>query len=118
MGFVKFRLLILLSVCSNNGCLDFISFMIDSMNERVRGFTIFFDILTSNRHLKETALTLKISEEDFDTEFQKNGCNKNWLKNLSKKTNKKWSAFAKKEIVIETVNKQRDIMTNCLMTIE
>ncbi len=89
---------------------------IDEVVEKHKAFNL--DILTSNRHLKETALTLKISEEDFDTEFQKNGCNKNWLKNLSKKTNKKWSAFAKKEIVIETVNKQRDIMTNCLMTID
>ena len=26
--------------------------------------------------------------------------------------------FAKKELVVATVNKQKDIMTNCLMTIE
>ena len=51
-------------------------------------------------------------------EFEKNGLNKNWLKNLSKKTNKKWSAFAKKKLVIETVNKQKDIMINCLMTVQ
>ena len=61
----------------------------------------------SQRQFKEIAQSLKISEEDFDTEFQKNGLNKNWLKKSLKKTNKKWSAFAKKEIVIDTVNKQK-----------
>ena len=89
---------------------------IDDVVEKHRTFN--FDILLSQRQLKDVAKSLKISEEDFDAEFEKNGCNKNWLKNLSKKTNKKWSTFAKKELVVATVNKQKDIMTNCLMTIE
>ena len=33
-------------------------------------------------------LKLKISNEDFKNEFDKNGINKNWLKNLKKKTDK------------------------------
>mgnify|MGYP001402229396 FL=1 len=89
---------------------------IDDVVEKHRTFN--FDILLSQRQLKDVAKSLKISEEDFDAEFEKNGCNKNWLKNLSKKTNKKWSTFAKKELVVATVNKQKYTMTNCLMTIE
>ena len=73
--------------------------------------------MLSQRQLKEVAKSLKISEEDFDTEFEKNGCNKNWLKNLSKRQIKNGARLRKKNLVA-TVNKQKDIMTNCLMTIE
>ena len=89
---------------------------IDDVVEKHKAFNL--DILLSQKKLKEIALNLKITEEDFTSEFEKNGLNKNWLKNLSKKTNKKWSAFAKKELVIDIINKQRDIMINCLMTTE
>ena len=89
---------------------------IDDVVEKHKAFNL--DILLSQKKLKEIALNLKITEEDFTSEFEKNGLNKNWLKNLSKKTNKKWSSFAKKELVIDIINKQRDIMTNCLMTTE
>ncbi len=89
---------------------------IDDVVEKHKAFNL--NILLSQKKLKEIALNLKISEEDFTSEFEKNGLNKNWLKNLSKKTNKKWSAFAKKELVVDIINKQRDIMINCLMTTE
>ena len=89
---------------------------IDDVVEKHKAFNL--DILLSQKKLKEIALNLKITEEDFTSEFEKNGLNKNWLKNLSKKTNKKWSAFAKKESVVDIINKQRDIMINCLMTTE
>ena len=89
---------------------------IDDVVEKHKAFNL--DILLSQKKLKEIALNLKITEEDFTSEFEKNGLNKNWLKNLSKKTNKKWSSFAKKELVIDIINKQRDIMINCLMTTE
>ena len=87
---------------------------IDDVVEKHKTFNL--EILSSHRKFKEIAQSLKISSEDFYSEFQKNGLNKNWLKNLSKKTNKKWSAFAKKETVADILNKQRDIITNCLMT--
>jgi len=89
---------------------------IDDVVEKHKAFNL--DILLSQKKLKEIALNLKITEEDFTSEFEKNGLNKNWLKNLSKKTNKKWSSFAKKELVVDIINKQRDIMINCLMTTE
>ncbi|MEC8265449.1 MAG: RNA polymerase sigma factor RpoD [Pseudomonadota bacterium] len=89
---------------------------IDSVVEKHKAFNS--EIIISHRQLKDLAKNLKIADNDFDVEFEKNGCNKNWLKNLSKKTNKKWSSFAKKELVIETVNKQKDIMINCLMTVQ
>ena len=89
---------------------------IDDVVEKHKAFNL--EILSSHRKFKEIAQSLKISSEDFYSEFQKNGLNKNWLKNLSKKTNKKWSAFAKKETVADILNKQRDIITNCLMTPE
>ena len=87
---------------------------IDEVVEKHRAFNL--EVVSSQRRLKEIAQGLKIGAEDFSLEFEKNGLNKNWLKNLSKKTNKKWSTFAKKEIVLDIVNKQREIMINCLMT--
>ena len=87
---------------------------IDEVVEKHRAFNL--EVVSSQRRLKEIAQGLKIGAEDFSLEFEKNGLNKNWLKNLSKKTNKRWSTFAKKEIVLDIVNKQREIMINCLMT--
>jgi RNA polymerase primary sigma factor len=87
---------------------------IDEVVEKHKAFNL--EVVSSQRRLKEIAQGLKISAEDFSLEFEKNGLNKNWLKNLSKKTNKKWSTFAKKEIVLDIVNKQKEIMINCLMT--
>ena len=87
---------------------------IDDVVEKHRAFNL--EILVTERKLREAAQSSKINVDDFNTEFEKNGFNKNWLKNLSKKTNKKWSSFAKKEIVIELVNKHQEIMSNCLMT--
>ena len=67
---------------------------IDDVVEKHKAFNL--EILVSERQLNETAKNLKISEERrFNTEFEKNALNKNWLKNLSKKTNKKWSSFEK-----------------------
>ena len=54
------------------------------------------------RKLKLIAAKVKINEKEFLDEYLKNSVNKNWLKNVSKKTNKKWSLFAKKEETIET----------------
>ena len=53
------------------------------MVEKHKAFNL--DILLSQKKLKEIALNLKITEEDFTSEFEKNGLNKNWLKNLSKR---------------------------------
>ena len=47
------------------------------------------------KKLYDNAKNLKISREEFFKEFDKNSLNKNWLKNLSKKT-KKMGFFAKK----------------------
>ena len=89
---------------------------IDDVVEKHKMFNL--EILKCHRRLKEIASGLKISITDFETEHQKNGFNKNWLKNLSKKTNKKWSSFAKKEEVVIIFNKLQEVMINCLMTTE
>ena len=75
-------------------------------------------IIAGERKLSEIATKLKISEEEFSKEYNKNGQYKNWLRNLSKKNNKKWSAFAKKDLTIEIVSKFREIMLSTLMTIK
>ena len=74
-------------------------------------------ILGGERKLMELANKLKISDEEFEKEYQKNGQYKNWLRNLSKKNNKKWEAFAKKELTGEIVSKFREIMLSTSMTI-
>ena len=75
-----------------------------------------FEILICRKKLYDFAKNLKISEDDFYKEYDKNGFNKNWLKNLSKKTNKKWVSFAKKEAVVSITNRLKNIMLDCLMT--
>ncbi len=75
-------------------------------------------IMAGERKLSEIATKLKISEEEFDKEYNKNGQYKNWLRNLSKKNNKKWSAFSKKELTIEIISKFKEIMLSTLMTIK
>ena len=89
---------------------------IDEVVEKHKMFN--FEILKCHRRFREIASGLRISDRDFVAEHEKNGFNKNWLKNLSKKTNKKWSSFAKKEEVIIIFNKLQEIMINCLMTTE
>ncbi len=75
-------------------------------------------IMAGERKLSEIAKKLKISGEEFDKEYNKNGQYKNWLRNLSKKNNKKWSAFSKKELTIEIISKFKEIMLSTLMTIK
>jgi len=89
---------------------------IDEVVEKHKTFNL--EISICHRRLREIASGLRISDTDFETEHLKNGFNKNWLKNLSKKTNKKWSSFAKKDEVVTIFNKLREIMINCLMTTE
>ena len=74
------------------------------------------EIIICRKKLYDNAKTLKISREEFFKEFDKNSLNKNWLKNLSKKTNKKWVSFAKKDSVISINNRLKDIVKDCLMT--
>ena len=63
--------------------------------EKHKAFNL--EILATERQLNETAKNLKISEEEFNTEFEKNGLNKNWLKNLSKKQIKNGVHLQKKK---------------------
>ena len=74
-------------------------------------------IIKGERRLLELANKLRISKSDFLKEYEKNSTNKNWLKNLSKKSNKKWDSFAKKELTQEIINKFKEITTQTLMTI-
>ena len=67
--------------------------------------------------LLNIATKLRISKNDFLKEYAKNSTNKNWLKNLSKKSNKKWDAFAKKQLTQEIINKFKEITNQTLMTI-
>ena len=75
-------------------------------------------ILAGEHKLREIASKLKISEEEFEKEYNKNGQYKNWLRNLSKKNNKKWTSFAKKEITVEITSKFKEIMQSTSMTIK
>ena len=75
-------------------------------------------ILAGERKLREIAKKLKISDEEFEKEYFKNGQYKNWLRNLAKKNNKKWESFAKKEITGEIISKFKEIMISNLMTIK
>ena len=54
-----------------------------------------FKIISIYNKLFSISKKLKINNEDFKNEFDKNGINKNWLKNLKKKTDKKWKALQK-----------------------
>ena len=75
-------------------------------------------ILAGERKLREIAKKLKISDEEFEKEYYKNGQYKNWLRNLAKKNNKKWESFAKKDITGEIISKFKEIMITNLMTIK
>ena len=74
-------------------------------------------IIKGEGRLLDIATKLRISRSDFLKEYEKNSTNKNWLKNLSKKSNKKWDAFAKKEFTQEIINKFKEITNQTLMTI-
>ncbi len=75
-------------------------------------------IMAGERKLFEIASKLKISEDEFEKEYNKNSQYKNWLRNLSKKSNKKWAAFAKKDVTTEIISKFREITLSTLMTIK
>ncbi len=75
-------------------------------------------ILAGEQKLREIGLKLKISADEFEKEYTKNGQYKNWLRNLSKKNNKKWKSFAKKDLTVEIVTKFREIMKSTMMTIK
>ena len=75
-------------------------------------------ILAGEQKLREIGLKLKISADEFEKEYNKNGQYKNWLRNLSKKNNKKWESFAKKDLTVEIVTKFREIMKSTMMTIK
>ncbi len=88
---------------------------IDDVVDNHKGY--FTLIVKGERKLLDVANKLKISRDDFYKEYEKNSLNKNWLKNLSKKNNKKWDSFAKKEVTQEIVNKFNEITLKTLMTI-
>ena len=75
-------------------------------------------ILAGEQKLREIGLKHKISADEFEKEYNKNGQYKNWLRNLSKKNNKKWKSFAKKDLTVEIVTKFREIMKSTMMTIK
>ena len=67
---------------------------IDDVIETHRMYNI--QIVAGERKLSDIASKLKISNDEFDKEYNKNGQYKNWLRNLTKKNNKKWVSFSKK----------------------
>ncbi len=89
---------------------------IDDVIENHKMYSL--QIAAGERKLFEIASKLRISQDEFGKEYDKNGQFKNWLRNLSKKNNKKWESFAKKELTGEIVNKFREIMISTSMTIK
>ncbi len=89
---------------------------IDDVIETHRMYNI--QIVAGERKLSDIASKLKISNDEFDKEYSKNGQYKNWLRNLTKKNNKKWVSFAKKELTQEIISKFKEIMLSTLMTIK
>ncbi len=79
--------------------------------------TYYSIIMKGERKLIDIASKLRISKSDFVKEYEKNSTNKNWLKNLTKKRDKKWESFAKKELTQEIINKFKEITNQTLMTI-
>ena len=75
-----------------------------------------FKILSMYSRLFNISKKLKINSEDFKNEFEKNGINKNWLKNLKKKTDKKWKAFAENDETVSTTLELKEIVKKTLMT--
>ena len=89
---------------------------IDDVIETHKMYNI--QIVAGERKLSDIASKLKISNDEFDKEYNKNGQYKNWLRNLTKKNNKKWVSFAKKELTQEIISKFKEIMLSTLMTIK
>ena len=89
---------------------------IDDVIETHRMYNI--QIIAGERKLSDIASKLKISKEEFEKEYNKNGQHKNWLRNLTKKNNKKWVSFSKKELTQEIISKFKEIMLSTLMTIK
>ena len=87
---------------------------IDDVVEKHKNFN--FRISSLFGKLYNISKKLKINNEHFKSEFGKNGLNKNWLKNLKKKTDKKWKAFAENDETVNTVSELKDIVNNSLMT--
>ncbi len=75
-----------------------------------------FKIISMYSRLFNISKKLKINSEDFKNEFEKNGINKNWLKNLKKKTDKKWKAFAENDETVSTTLELKEIVKKTLMT--
>ena len=75
-----------------------------------------FKILSMYSRLFNISKKLKINSVDFKNEFEKNGINKNWLKNLKKKTDKKWKAFAENDETVSTTLELKEIVKKTLMT--
>ncbi len=87
---------------------------IDDVVEKHKNFN--FRITSLFNKLSAISKKLKINDDHFASEFDKNGLNKNWLKNLKKKTDKKWKAFAENEETVIIVSELKDIVNNSLMT--
>ena len=75
-----------------------------------------FKIISMYNKLFNISKKLKINNEDFKNEFDKNGINKNWLKNLKKKTDKKWKAFAENDETVTITSELKDVVNISLMT--
>ena len=89
---------------------------IDDVVERHKKFN--FKIISIHNKLFSISKKLKITKDDFNNEFVKNGINKNWLKNLKKKTNKKWKAFAENDETVAITSELKDVVNITLMTID
>ena len=87
---------------------------IDEVVEKHKKFNL--QIISIFSKFNDVAKTAKISNEDFQAELEKNSLNKNWLKNLKKKTQKKWSNFAGNENVISNFLELKSLMNKNLMT--
>ena len=87
---------------------------IDDVVERHKKFN--FKIISIHNKLFSISKKQKITKEDFNNEFVKNGINKNWLKNLKKKTDKKWKAFAENDETVAITSELKDVVNISLMT--
>ena len=87
---------------------------IDDVVENHKKFN--FKIISIYSKLFNISKKLKINNEDFKNEFEKNGINKNWLKNLKKKTDKKWKAFAENDETVTLTSQLKDVVSITLMT--
>ena len=74
--------------------------------------------ISLTRKLANISKKLKIASNDFDAELKKNINKKNWLRNLAKRSDKKWVSFSKKEDVYSSVMRLKEIIALSLMTIE